>query len=320
MDVQTRAPAREITWAHAMRATLQRVTTLDNFRACGQQWRHAGAEVVMAPTGETRRHGFHLCSSWWVCPVCWSTRRRFERGAIVWAGEQWFAAGGGLGRITVTVPHQTGEALADVWARVDDESRGLRAGRARATLRADFGVEHIIRAVEITHGLHGWHPHEHWLVFTRTPWDQPTRAGLWRWWRERRRTRTNPKVPWREPLPEYRPQDPQSVEPADLGTVAGHMTKGGSSTTEDRYYQALHNGNQELAQYLAPFVFGEEAAGGDPAALALWTEYEETTHGRHAVVWSNGARDRFGISPEPALVGDTIYLSKGGKSVREVGA
>jgi hypothetical protein len=124
--------------------------------------------------------------------------------------------------------------------------------------------------------------------------------------------------------PEYRPQDPQRVEPADLGQTAGHITKGGSSTTEDRYWAAKEAGNEELAAYLAPFVFGEQAAGGDPVALGLWREYETTTRGRTWLRWSNGLRSGLGLGPagkQPALEGETIYLSGGGAFARrEVGA
>lgn len=306
------APA--MSWAHAMRSTLQRVSAVEDFRRCGQQWARE-VRVVMAPTGETRRRGFHSCGSVWLCPVCWSTRRIQERAEIRWAGEQWFVAGGGMARWTLTTPHGAGEPLDEVWSRVDVESRWLRADRR--PLRDDFGVEHLIRATEVTYGGNGWHPHEHWLLFTRTPWAEPERAGLWRWIRDRWRKRdtVNPHSPLYKP--EKVPQDPSTITPAELDGVAGHLTKGGSRSTEERYWKAKETGNDDLAAYLAPFALGEEAAGGDQVALARWREYEQTTRGRQWLRWSNGSRARFGLGQAGRSVpldGETIYLSRGGVS------
>jgi hypothetical protein len=311
------------TWAHALRGALQTITPIDDFRRCGQQWRTAGVEVVVAPTGETRRIGYHSCGSVWLCPVCWSTRRIQERAEIRFAGEQWYGSGGGLGRFTLTVPHDAGETLDDVWSRLDDVSVWLRRARQRAVLRADFGVEHIIRAVEITWGGNGWHPHEHWIAFTRSPWDEPTRAGLFRWIRDRWRKRdtVNPHSPLYKPE-RVRPQDPQTLAPGDLDAASGHFTKGGSRSTEERYWKALGAGNDDLAAYLAPFAFGEEAANGDPAALALWVEYAQTTRGRPWIRWSNGSRPAFGLGVagrQAPLDGLSIYLSKGDRSAPWLG-
>lgn len=315
VDLRAAVAAPERRWAHDLRAKLQTVTGLENFRQCGEPWARE-VRVVMAPTGETRRHGIHSCTCVWVCPVCWSRRRIQERAEIAYAGGLWFAAGAGLATGVLTVPHHAGEPLEAVLGRLEDHVAGLRSGAARERL-AGFGVDGILRATEITHGLNGWHPHIHLLFWLREPWDEPARAGMIEWWRTWRRRHWEKKR--HSPLykPEHDPYlpDVQTVQPADLDREAGHITKGASRSTEARYYRARVEGDDELAAYLAPFMFGEQAADGDPQAMDLWAEYETATARRHWLTWPRaGFRERFGLGPagrEPALEGEVVAVLPG---------
>jgi hypothetical protein len=300
--------APERSWAHDLRGRLQTVTSLADFKRCGRQWARQ-VEIVMAPSGETRRRGIHACRNVNVCPVCWSRRRIQERAEIVHAGSLWAAAGGGLGKLVITVPHRQGETLADVLARLDDRTDSLRKGRAGVELRNEWGVEGLIRATEITWGRAGWHPHQHWLMFGREPFSDPARAGLWRWIKDRwsKRATKDPESPLYKP--DDGPSDVSAIDPGDLDDHGGHITKGPSRSTEERYYQALANNDDMLAMYLAPFVFGDEAAAGDPFFAAVWREYEQTVHGSQWIRWSNGFRARFGLGVAgrvPALEGEVI--------------
>lgn len=300
-------------WAHDLRVKLQSVSSVENFRQCGQPWARE-VKVVMAPTGETRRIGMHLCNSCWLCPICWSRRRIQERGEFVYAAGLWLAGGGGLATATVTVPHEAGEALEAVWDRLEDHAGGLlRAGGARTVL-ARHGVEGVLRATEITRGRNGWHPHQHLVLWTAEPVGDVFEAGLREWWRKRRehwerKHRTKPELPpEREPL-----EDVKRVEPENVEHVGGHVTKGPSSSTYERWAKAKAEGKDDLAEYLqqflAPFELGEQAADGDPEAMDAWAEYEETVPGRHWLRWPRGFRDQFGFGParsEPAFEGELV--------------
>lgn len=298
-------------WAHTMRATLQTVSALENFRRCGKQWANE-VRVVMAPTGETRRLGIHYCSNVHICPVCWSRRRIQERGELIFAGEQWLAAGGGLAAMVLTVPHAPEEALTVVQDRLSSWASVLRHGEGRRQLRESFGVEAILRATETTwNPMAGWHPHDHLWLWLAEPMSEPIQDGLWRWIKERWRRREKiPTDPGGGGM--WLPKDVKPIEPAEVPTAAGHITKGGSRSTEERYWKAKEAGNEKLAAYLAPFAFGEEAAGagpGAPAAFAAWREYEAAVAGSQWIRWPNGWRARFGLGKAgkaPALDGEEI--------------
>lgn len=309
VDLLAAAVAPRSGWAHDLRARLQSVSGSENFRGCGRPWARE-VRVVMAPTGETRRLGMHLCASCWVCPVCWSRRRQTERAEIGHAAGLWCAAGAGLAATVVTVPHRAGEPLEAVWGRLDGDAAQLRSGAARKAF-ARYGVAAVTRVNEVSWGPNGWHPHQHLLWWLEAPWDGPTEAGVIEWWRTWRRRHWEKKR--HSPLykPEHDPflPDVHQIEPADIDATAGHLTKGPSRNTIDRYWKAKAEGNEDLAAYLAPFAIGEQAADGDAEAMALWREYETATAGRHWIRWPDGWRERFGVGPGgrfPALDGDIV--------------
>lgn len=315
--------------------------------------------MLMAPTGETRRLGVHSCTCVHLCPVCWARRRIQERAEIVFAGGLWLAAGAGLATASLTVPHEVGEPLATVTARVDSLADYLRAGRARAELRDLFGVEAILRASEVTHSWRsGWHPHQHLLLWLREPWDEPMQAGVREWWRRQREKWRKRRAPEAQPERDPRFVDDPNVELADLGRLGGHITKGPSRTTLDRYYDAEDSGNFELADYLgdfvpeplkrprpvspggpagpggpsipgpgarktlAPFELGALAAAGDVPALRLFAEYEQATANTQWIRWPNGWRSRFGFGTAgrvPALEGEIVASVPSGLNRRNEG-
>jgi hypothetical protein len=102
------------------------------------------------------------CASVWSCPVCSakiSERRRVELEAAM-------AAWPGLCLlVTFTLRHQAGDSLAKLLKGLRESYRALRGGKAWIALRDKHGINGSITALEVTYGLHGWHPHLHVLLF-----------------------------------------------------------------------------------------------------------------------------------------------------------
>jgi len=258
-----------------------------------------------------------------LCPVCWSRRRIQERGEIVFAGGLWLASGAGLASHAVTVPHSRWEPLETVTDRLEAFARSMRVGYGWRQLQ-ELGVVGILRANEVTWSAkNGWHPHQHWLLWTDGP-PECARIGEWfRKWRDRWR-RKHWEKQREEPyyVPEHDPyiNDPSNIEPADLNRIGGHTTKGPSRSTIERYYKARRDGEEDLERYLAPFVLGDLAADGDVQALAAWREYEQTVAGSQWLRWPNGFRARFGFGEagkQPALEGELVAVVKQGTNPRD---
>lgn len=106
--------------------------------------------------------GVETCASVWSCPVC-SVRVRSDRARAIVALDEWARADGWqVSMWTGTIRHALGDdlshlrrAMTDAWARV----QRLTAWRSMLASGAFF-----VRALEVTHGRNGWHPHFHVLL------------------------------------------------------------------------------------------------------------------------------------------------------------
>lgn len=115
--------------------------------------------------GHAHFKGLQTCASVWHCPVCAariSERRRAELEAAIAVHR---ARGGDVVLVTVTNSHHRGDRLADLLAGQEKALHRFRSARASRAIWEAAGVVGMIRALEVTHGRNGWHPHYHFLVF-----------------------------------------------------------------------------------------------------------------------------------------------------------
>ena len=114
------------------------------------------------------------CASLWHCPICASKiseRRRLILQPFV---DNWAVMyGGNVLFLTLTMRHRKKEPLKQVLAGIVTASGALRSGGWWSKFCLTFGIVGLIRALEITHGKNGWHPHLHYLVFTCQQVDLP---------------------------------------------------------------------------------------------------------------------------------------------------
>ena len=119
------------------------------------------------------------------CPVCAAKVRQARAEKIDRALGRHLGAGGGAVFVTLTMPHDAGMPLEKVWNTISGAWAALVAGRHRKALRERFGVVGSMRAVEVTHGRAGWHPHLHVRLLVRGPRDLDDLQALHRFLRER---------------------------------------------------------------------------------------------------------------------------------------
>ncbi len=286
-----------------LRASLWKLSTLPSVKGCGRNvLLDEGCATLLRDTNNVAGYaGVQRCSSLWSCPCC-SARIRAERATDVHAaGVEHLRRGGGLAFLTLTLPHDNTDALADTLDTVLAGWRHAQQGRAWREAKRRLGLR-FVRAVEVTHtrredGGSGWHPHVHVLLFTDAPLGRDDAADLLglveaRWGayvvsRGFRRPREG-GIGARLQLVEGRSE---SGEPDGL---LAYLTK-----VQDGYGDAwnvgtelargdLKSGRRALSR--TPFDLAQLAADGDPAALVLWHEYEQATKGRRALHWSKGLR------------------------------
>lgn len=127
--------------------------------------------------------GLVACGSVWACPVCAAKvqeRRREEIAkGFAWAYEN------GLQpvMVTLTAPHKRCDKLENLMLQQRAALKMLRKGRGWDKFMMQIGYQGLIRALEVTHGRAGFHPHVHeiWFVSSETKAEDLVSAILKKW-------------------------------------------------------------------------------------------------------------------------------------------
>ena len=132
---------------------------------CGVALRYGASGVVVRrlPDGRAVYSGLYRCGDFWRCPSCRVTLGIRRARQIEAALRAHVDAGGSALLATYTVPHTRGESLPVVLARLSDTWRRYARNVWRDVLGGHYAGN--VRALEVTHGVSGWHPHYHALVF-----------------------------------------------------------------------------------------------------------------------------------------------------------
>lgn len=104
------------------------------------------------------------CGSVWFCPNCSPKITEQRKNEVKQAVERHT---GGLYMLTLTIPHYMGDDLEKLLMGFRDAlKRFFNGTRKSKAIWADMGRIGHIKALEVTYGKNGWHPHYHILIFT----------------------------------------------------------------------------------------------------------------------------------------------------------
>jgi len=151
---------------------------------CGVALRYGASGVVIRrlPDGRACYSGLYRCGDFWRCPSCRVTLGVRRARQIESALRQHVDGGGSALLATYTVPHACDEALPVVLARL----AGTWRRYARNAWSDVLGEHYVgaVRALEVTHGVSGWHPHYHALIFVSSglPYLTPVCVSLSERW------------------------------------------------------------------------------------------------------------------------------------------
>lgn len=279
-------------------AMLHRFSHIDRVRKCRRVRvnKVTPIEIRIRPV-DRRAHFANLqtCGSVWSCPACseriLAGRARELHKAIVTHTK----AGGDVLLLTLTMRHDRGQGLAELWDALGEAWRSASSGSrsVRELLRScDWA-----RRVEVTYGENGWHVHLHALLFVGKGTDpEPIGSAMFAAWSKR-------LVGLGLQAPELGPG--MTIKRLNLQEaskeLAEYLAKGRYKESLDPQSRAAlelassvklaRRGNRTPMQLLADFVKAGEASDAE-----LWREWEDGSFGRRAITWSRGARER--------LVGD----------------
>jgi len=249
------------------------------------RWRQKDKTVQVWKSKQHQRahyKGLQTCSSVWTCPVCAakiSERRRTELQALIAAHE---ATGGVVLLNTRTFPHQRTDVLADLLDQLAKAEASYKAHRDYKTLAKAFGLVGTVRAVEVTYGSNGWHPHVHELLFLSVPVAiADLEEDLFRIW-QGAAVRAGFPSPCRA----------HGLQLQDGSNAAKYASKWGLESELTQWHRKRGKIESRTPFDLLRQVFEIQ----DKQAAALFREYAESFHGRHQLQFSRGLKKLYAIT------------------------
>ena len=161
-------------------------------------------------------------------------------------------------------------------AFADAESR-YKTGAPWVRLRSRFGIVGTVRAVEVTYGENGWHPHIHELVFTRSEVDMPElRSAVFARWHS-----------VCEKVGLGLPTEAHGVDVRNGSYAAAYAGKWGMEAELTKAH--VKRGKSSLTPWdlLRVSVQSVDSTAGSQSR-ALFAEYANAFHGKRQLVWSPG--------------------------------
>lgn len=248
--------------------------------------------------GAAHYGGLMRCGSIWACPVCASVLRAERAADIGRAVAGWQDQGNALVFVTLTLRHREGDPLRDSMGQLLEGWRKVQSGRWWQDMKARFGIRGSIRAVEVTLGENGWHPHLHVLFFC----DRPVEAGDAAEWESLLYSR------WADAVTKVGGRLPSRMRGVDVrpATADGRVVGQYLAKLQDEGHQPKKTSGvaSELARFdmkggrrgsMTPFelldVVHRADADDDRAAMRLWCEYVAATRGKSAIRWTKGLRE-----------------------------
>lgn len=284
-EARTSVPARQA--AYELRARTRKLAPSARERGCGALCvEHRDEEPsidVQSVDGAPRAswRGLMTCGHIWTCPVC-SQNLRARRAERISA-----AVRGMKGRwqmLTVTLRHRQGMALKDLVAGLMKAWRRTRQGGRIQRVWGEL-VTGSARAIEVTWGDNGWHPHIHVLLRTEDWTDDDKDALLVRW-----RTAIRRELGVHcEPNDEHALTWSPPFDAEDVGKRALYLAKLGLEVAG-------------LGKSSSHWDIARRATEGDSRCHWLWHEFFAATRGRRMLELD----DRASHAAELQLMADHV--------------
>jgi len=230
--------------------------------------------------GKAGYGGLETCGSVWECPVCASKISERRRVEVQSAMATHKAQGGQVLLLTLTNAHRMGDDLPSMLAAQAKAIDGFRKNRAGRRFFDSIGTVGTIRALEVTHGQNGWHPHFHILLFVSHSVDMAKayRSAYAVWAAECMKAGLG--------IPSFK----HGVSLQDGSHAEKYVSKWGleNEITKGHIKKAKAGGR-------GPFDLLRSYTDGDKQAGALFVQYATHFKGKRQLVWSHGLKAKFAI-------------------------
>ena len=273
----------------------------DTLAARAKECEHV--RVYRRENDSTYYKGLRVCGSVWTCPVCAAKISERRRVKLALSVDTHKAAGGEVALLTLTVPHTHEDEPFSLVRQVLDAYRKFGQGRNRWTSFVP-GYLGSVRALEVTYGSNGWHPHLHVLVFL----DSSSDLDL---------TRETLSSLWSAAVQSVGLSAPSALHGVTLHDGSQASQYVGKWGVADELTKAHIKMGRKGGR--TPWALLSDSLEGDVQAGRLFVDFTKAFKGRSQLQWSRGLidelEDRYGIqlrelrSSDELLATETVETS-----------
>ncbi len=253
---------------------------------CMRHLRHDRNEVDVRRSEKSGRAyfaGLMACASVWVCPVCAPKIQAVRADEVRAAIDAWQ---GTVVLLTQTVPHRHQDELQALLDPFTEALRKFKAGSPYKRASKRLGIAGSIRALEVTDGRNGWHPHAHTILFLNGHSVSPKsiHRELFKLWES-----AAARAGFEGQL------SPDAFSVQDASKVQTYVTKMGTEYRWGPEHELVKAHSKTASRGLSPFDMlrhydPEIDADRSSRYLARFAEYALAFHGRRQLVWSDGLK------------------------------
>lgn len=258
--------------------------------------------------GKAFYQGLLSCGQLWPCPICAAKISERRRAELQEAMKRAKALGWNVFFVTLTIRHGIGDDIRDLLDKQAKALKRLSHGKhsVKNQLRNLYDqigdtnpseIHGYIRALEVTHGDNGFHPHFHILVFTDPNVIPHTLQHVYReaWKRACRLS----------DLPE--PSDEHGVKVEDGSMASDYVSKWGLEDEMTKAHaKSAKSDNLTPFGLLRVYLDGDDPRYPPERAGKLFQVYAAAFKGRRQLFWSVGLRKLLDVAPE---VSDEVLVS-----------
>lgn len=250
--------------------------------------------------------GTIACGNIWLCPVCSAVIRYRRAQEITQAVKKWQSEGKGLLFLTLTIRHNKNHALADLLQVLQEAYRILYRSTDFIRSLTDQNSSKIwkISATEITVGDNGFHPHKHIIMFMPrkyTPVEvEKIKQTMFNAWKIAvRKASKKIGITGVTPALDRHGRGGVDLQCADENgqALACYLSK--IQEKNIALEVAGTDGKKGRNGNITPFDLLEVPADESDKSRAhrekMWLEYAQAMRGKHALDWSTGMKEYFGI-------------------------
>lgn len=283
--------ARQIYVAQGAIEGLQYVQNYHRTAKC--KYVPTGHYVAVNAPGETKSafySGLISCGCVWTCPVCAVKIQEKRRQEIALAIDYAYKNNLQPVLVTLTFPHEKTQKLSDLLKMQANALSRLRKNKSWDNFKNEIGYSGLIRSLELTHGVNGWHPHTHelWFVNKGINADEIKEFVLDKWYSSCIKAGLV-SGEQKDMLNFYK----HAVDIKGNCTTSDYLAKQDSSKNwgVDR---EVAKASSKLGKKsgLHPFAFLTE----EYKNTRIWLEYSNAIKGKSQLFWSKGLKNKVGIN------------------------